>query len=90
MLRRCEEPPESQLAGARATLLSPQARRGPSCMHSDLSHAVTGPVLYGRRFNVVVYTAIFTVVVLVGLDTYVDDVDPATGEVLRMNSLQYG
>ena len=36
------------------------------------------------------YTAIFTVVVLVGLDTYVDDVDPATGEVLRMNSLQYG
>ena len=28
-----------------------------------------------------VYAAIFTVVILVGLDTYVDDVDPATGKV---------
>ena len=34
------------------------------------------------------YTAIFTVVVLVGLDTYVDDVDPATGKVLPMKFIQ--
>ena len=37
-----------------------------------------------RRFNVMVYAAIFTVVILVGLDTYVDDVDPATGKVLPL------
>ena len=36
------------------------------------------------RFNVLVYLAIFTVVVLVGLDTYVDNVDPATGKVLPL------
>ena len=51
-------------------------------------HALTGPISYGCRFNVVVYTAIFTVVVLVGLDTYVDDVDPATGKVLPMKFIQ--
>jgi hypothetical protein len=33
---------------------------------------------------VLVYLAIFTVVVLVGLDTYVDNVDPATGKVLPL------
>ena len=29
-----------------------------------------------RRFNVMVYAAIFTVVILVGLDTYVDNPNP--------------
>ena len=48
----------------------------------------TQQMMNGVWFNVVVYTAIFTVVVLVGLDTYVDDVDPATGQVLPMKFLQ--
>ena len=55
-------------------------------MHGDL-HGVLpltlslSRTLSLRRFNVMVYAAIFTVVILVGLDTYVDDVDPATGKV---------
>ena len=48
----------------------------------------TQQMINGVWFNVVVYGAIFTVVVLVGLDTYVDDVDPATGEKLPMKFIQ--
>ena len=56
-------------------------------MHGDLRGALPltlslSRTLRLRRFNVMVYAAIFTVVILVGLDTYVDDVDPATGKVL--------
>ena len=48
----------------------------------------TQQMINGVWFNVVVYGAILMVVVLVGLDTYVDDKDPATGKIMQMKFVQ--
>ena len=45
-------------------------------------------MIHSVWFNAIVYIAIAMVVVLVGLGTYVDDKDPATGKIMQMKFIQ--